>query len=773
MRRRHLAFLAATLLALPAAVGAWICWPLPRELTAPAVAPQVVLTDRQGIPLRGTRAGDGSRSRWVPLGEMDADLITAFVAVEDRRFFDHGGVDWRAAARALRDDLRARRIVSGASTLTMQTARLLAGTDRDWFGKLSQALWALRLERPLTKQQILEQYLNRVHLGEGTVGVAAAASLYFDAPVSDVSAGEAATLAGLAHSPATTNPFASVRRAARARERSLDRMRAAGFLTQADYERGRAEPVRARGEGTPFLAPHFTTRALQWADDSSLATTATDAAGTLRSSLDLALQSAIESEVRHTVDVLHDRGVREAAAVVVDNSTGEILAWVGSPDFWSDTAGQTDMVVSPRQPGSALKPFVYGRAFDRGFTPATVMPDVARSYQTSVGLYRPRNYDHRYHGPVRVREALGSSYNVPAVEMAERLGAASVLDVLHDAGFASLRLTPEHYGLGIALGNGDVTLLELANAYRSLALGGVWHPLRWRPAPGRASAEQGRRVMSSRSAALVLDILADPEARIPGFGIATPFDFGFPVAVKTGTSRHFTDNWAAAVTARFTVAVWVGNFDGRPMEGVSGVTGAGPLLHRAVLEVAKRYPPGAFATPAQMGAVAVEICRLSGQRAGAHCPRATEWFAPGTAPADSCDWHRDGRLVLPDIYTEWLAQARAAGSAGVVVQAGEGLRDTIEVAVASQSGGPPRAPLPESSGFHIVSPRDGDRYAVPPSVDPRFATIALRVAGATGRVRWSVDDRAVATSRIPLVPGSHVIRAESPAGRDEVRITVD
>ena len=772
--RRKLILAACILLLPPLVVAAWICWPLPRGLLDARVTPQLVLTDRQGIPLRGTRAGDGTRSRWMPLAELDPDLITAFVAVEDRRFFEHDGVDWRAVGRALRDDLRARHVVSGASTLSMQTARLLVGTDRDWFGKLAQALWALRLERHLTKQQILEQYLNRVHLGEGTIGVAAAASLYFDAPASDVSAGEAAMLAGLAHAPAADNPFTSVRRAARARARALARMRDAGFLATADLERAREEPLRAHGDPTRFLAPHFTTRALQWADDSALATSgALDGGGALRSSLDLALQNAIESEIRHTVDVLRDRGVREAAAVVIDNPTGEILAWVGSPDFWSDTAGQTDMVVSPRQPGSALKPFVYGRAFDRGYTPATVMADVARSYQTSVGLYRPRNYDHRYHGPVRVREALGSSYNVPAVEMAEKLGVGSVLDVLHDAGFVSLRRSADHYGLGIALGNGDVTLLELANAYRALAMGGVWRPVRWRPVAGGRPAEESRRVMSPRSAALILDILADPEARVPGFGISTPFDFAFPVAVKTGTSRHFTDNWAAAVTARFTVAVWVGNFDGRPMEGVSGVTGAGPLLHRAVLEVAKRYPPGAFATPSEVGAVQVAICRVSGKRAGAHCPRATEWFAPGSEPTDSCDWHAGGSLVLPPAYTEWLAQARAAGSGGVVTEAGDGLGDSTERVVASQSGGGPRPPEPDSLGFRIVSPRNGDRYAVPPSVDPRFATIALRAAGASSRVRWTVDDRAVASTRIPLVRGSHVIRASSAQGSDEVRIRVD
>jgi penicillin-binding protein 1C len=199
----------------------------------------------------------------------------------------------------------------------------------------------------------------------------------------------------------------------------------------------------------------------------------------LHTTLDLDLQKAIEAEVRHTVTTLRERNVRHAAAVVLDNTSGAVLAWVGSPDFFADPAGQVDMVVSARQPGSALKPFLYGLAFDQGFTAATVLPDVPRTFATMSGPYQPQNYDRRFRGPVRAREALASSYNVPAVDLADRLGAAALLRTLHDAGFASLARGAEHYGLGLALGNGDVTLLELANAYRGIANGGVWRPYQW------------------------------------------------------------------------------------------------------------------------------------------------------------------------------------------------------------------------------------------------------------------------------------------------------
>ncbi|MGH7512505.1 MAG: penicillin-binding protein 1C, partial [Gemmatimonadales bacterium] len=605
---------------LAAAFAAWISRELPPDLLRSA-GPGLVLLDRAGLPLRSMRAADGSLRRWATLTDMDADVLAAFLAVEDRRFYRHPGVDVRALARAALADLRARRVVAGGSTITMQLARLLRPSERTWSGKAAQILWALRLEHQLTKQAILEQYLNRVPLGEGAVGVEAAADLYFGRHATDLSLGQAALLAGLARAPSSDNPMVAPGRAAARRRTALDRLTADGYATPLLSARAGAEPLLAQGETRGFKAAHFTTRVAQWQDRAGVAP------GVVRTSLDLPLQLAIEAEVRHTVETLADRGASQAAAVVLDNATGEVLAWVGSPDFWADTAGQVDMVVSPRQPGSALKPFLYALALDRGYTPATILPDIAQVYQTSTGPYRPRNYDRRFHGPVRAREALASSYNLPAVDLANTLGVGRLLRLLREAGFSSLDRSAEYYGLGLSLGNGDVTLLELANGYRALADSGVWRLWHWRAATPGEPVEPGRRVVSPRAAALVLDILADPVARIPGFGVDTPLDFPFPVAAKTGTSRHFTDNWAVGATGGFTVAVWVGNFSGRPMDGVSGVSGAGPLLHRAVLLTATRHAPGMLPTPAAAGAVPVTICRLSGLLATPRCPAAVEWFA--------------------------------------------------------------------------------------------------------------------------------------------------
>ena len=747
--RRILVGAGAALAAGLASLAVWLWRPLPAGMLD-AGSRAVTLEDRFGRELRTTRAPDGSRAGWLDLDDMDADLIGAFVAAEDGRFYRHPGVDPRAVVRAAWANLRKGRVVSGGSTITMQVARMLRPSPRTWIGKAGQALWALRLERHLGKQAILEQYLNRVPLGQGAVGVEAAAALYFGSGADNLSLGQAALLAGLARAPSIDNPLVSPSRARQRRDQALDRLVHLGFVPPPAADRARSEPVLERRRAGPFRAPHFTTRVLSWAERAGA-----PANGAWRTSLDLALQDELEHEVGHAVETLADRGARHAAAVVLDNHTGEILAWVGSPDFWADTAGQVDMVLSPRQPGSALKPFLYALAFDRGWTPASILPDIARVYQTGTGPYRPRNYDRRFHGPVRAREALASSYNVPAVELASHLGVGSLLHVLRGAGFGSLGRSADHYGLGLALGNGDIALLELANGFRGLVNSGVWRPYTWRAtAPDRAP-EPGRRFATERSAALVLDILSDPVARIPGFGVESPLDFPFPVAAKTGTSRHFTDNWAVGATGGFTVAVWVGNFSGRPMDGVSGVSGAGPLLHRTVLATARRYPAGSLPDPGASGAVSATVCRLSGLRPGPACPLTREWFAPNRVPSDTCGWH-DGRggVELPAEYAEWAERSE--------------IPPPTRAAPAGESV---RGPFP---GFRILSPREGDVYRLSPGVEPRYATVALRAVGARGgddRIRWTVDDRPHPPGRWSLRPGLHRFRAVTMSG-DSAEVTV-
>ncbi|HSJ14447.1 MAG TPA: penicillin-binding protein 1C [Longimicrobiales bacterium] len=754
------AALAAAALVLGAA---WIAWPLPQDLVAPMPVPSLVLQDRHGSVLRATRSPEGSRGGWVPLADIDPELLQAFIAAEDARFFQHGGIDLRALLRAARDNVRQRRVVSGASTITMQTARLLRPPrTRGVSGKLQQAAWALRLEAQLDKPAILERYLNRIPLGQGAVGVAAGAALYFGASPADLSLGQAALLAGLARAPSRDNPLVAPEQARKRRDAVLERMAARGHAHADDIRRAQLEPITFRPPEGAFRAPHFTTRVLTWL----AAGAGANATGTRRTTLDLDLQQAVEAEVRHTVRTLSDRGARHAAVVVLENASGAVLAWVGSPDFFAAAGGQVDMVTSPRQPGSSLKPFLYGLAFEHGYSAATVLPDVPRTFPTAAGGYRPQNYDRRFRGPVRIREALGSSYNVPAVDLTERLGTGALLAVLRNAGFASLDRSAEHYGLGLALGNGEVTLLELANGYRGIANGGVHTPVAWllededharmqwnasRTDRRERRTEGHRRFLSPGAAVLLLDILSDPVARIPGFGIETALDFPFAVAAKTGTSRHFTDNWAVAVAGRFTVAVWVGNFSGQPMRAVSGISGAGPLLHRVVLETARRYSPGILPSPEAVGAVQTPVCRLSGLAPQSDCQTVIEWFLPGTEPTRVDDWERDGRVLLPDEYAEWSASY------------------TSRPLSVSTSPGPNVEP------GRILSPVDGDEYQLPPGVDPRYATLALIASGGSGadQVRWYADGRELSSSRWQLQPGSHVITARWPSGAEQsVRVRV-
>src|SRR5437667_3988874 len=309
-RKRVLAVVGVTLAAGVFAVGAWVALPLPGALLSPPQVASLTLEDRNGLVLRSTRAGDGSLQRWISLGEIDPDLLEAFVAGEDHRFYDHHGVDLRAVGRAITENMHARRVRSGASTITMQLARLLRpGGSRTWRGKVLQAFWALRLEAHLSKQQILEQYLNRVPLGQGTIGVDAAAVLYFNATAARLSLGQAALLAGLASAPSTDTPSVAPDRARSRRALVLGRIGRYGYATADALDCASREPLVAPRSSPPFLAPHFTSRVLQWMDSTTGGTGGTGG-GIWRTSLDLPLQTALEAEVRHTVRSLADRGAR-------------------------------------------------------------------------------------------------------------------------------------------------------------------------------------------------------------------------------------------------------------------------------------------------------------------------------------------------------------------------------------------------------------------------------------------------------------------------------
>lgn len=544
------------------------------------------------------------RANWVPLAEMSPALRHALLLSEDRRFWSHAGVDWQALAASAWGNAWNQR-TRGASTVTMQLAGLLdedlsrPGGGRSVPTKLAQMVSAQELERRWSKTQILEVYLNQVPLRGELVGVPAAAQQLFGKHASGLDTLEAAVLAAMVRAPNAAAATLTARACDLLKQQALGCEGLGLTVGQA----------LARRPGAPLgeqAAPHLARLLAAQSRNAS--------PRTLPSTLDAPLQRAASAALRHQLAELRGRNVEDGAVIVLDNDSGEVLAYVGSAGAGSQAA-EVDFIQARRQPGSTLKPLVYALALQqRLITPASVLDDSPLQLQAggSAGtLYQPQNYDHAYRGPVSVRTALASSLNVPAVRVAAMLGPETLFDSLNRAG---LRLTETagFHGHALALGSADVTLLDLSNAYRMLARHGQLSPVRWQPGPTKAV--ELRRVLPATVAWQVADMLADPAARAATFGLDSPLVTRGFAAVKTGTSKDLRDNWCVGFTSRYTVGVWVGNASGAPMQGVSGVTGAAPVWREVVGLLHAREPSRPAPPPA--GLVA----------------QGGEWYLAGTEP---------------------------------------------------------------------------------------------------------------------------------------------
>ena len=434
----------------------------------------VVLAERP-VPFRGHQL-------WVELDQIAPAVVDAVLAAEDDRFRDHVGVDLWAVLRAVRANARGGTVVQGASTISQQTARMVAGRGPGGLGKIGEAWTALKLEVHLGKDEILTRYLNQAYFGAGAYGIEAAARTTFDESASSLSVSEAATLVGLLPAPSRRHPGVDGRAAERARNRVLDRMVATGRLTSQEAGLARDEPLQLRSRRPEGLAPHFVARQLD----------AQGAPAEIRTTLDADLQRDVEGLVAEQIGALAGRDVDHAAVIVVHVPSGEVRAYVGSADFEASD-GQVDGVRALRSPGSALKPFVYGVAFAQGWRPADVIDDAPMRFATRHGTWAPVNYDGRFRGAVRLREALAGSYNLPAVVLLDDIGVATLQSRLDGIGVA-LPHAASHYGLGLALGDGGVTLEALTAAYAGLARGangGHW-PMGRRPAAKAVDASSTR-----------------------------------------------------------------------------------------------------------------------------------------------------------------------------------------------------------------------------------------------------------------------------------------
>lgn len=675
------------------------------------------------------------RGFYAPLPRISPYLVAATLCSEDRRFLWHCGVDPLALGRAAWQNLRAGRTVSGGSTITMQLARIMLGPrPRMAAAKAQEALLALYLEWRLSKDRILEYYLNNAPYGETDRGCETAAQGFFGGGATDLAPGQAALLAVLPRNPRLYDPRRRRPGVERARLRLLRRMREAGVITGSQLEQAAVAPGVLPAPPWCFRAPHF----CDW-----LLAQQPQPSGDLRTTVDGRLTADLERHLRAYVRKLSRQGISNAAVVVLDNRDLAVLAMVGSADYFDPLiSGQCNGTTALRQPGSALKPFMYGLALEQGFPASYLLPDLDAAEGVAVEKYLPRNYDERQHGPVRLRTALGCSHNVPAVRMLERLGVESLLDRLRLAGFASLSRPPAHYGPGLTLGNGEVTLLELTRAYAALARGGV---LRREYCLAPQAPVDSQRVFSPQVAYILTQIMADRSARAPAFGESSPIDLPFPCAAKTGTTKDYRDNWTAGYTTDFTVGVWVGNFDGAPMHGVSGVSGAGPLFRDVMLALHRDHRPRAFERPA--GVSQASVCPLSGDAVSPYCPTAmTECFLSGREPAATCAFHGPGAAIrLPPLYGDW-----AAGRSGGAYRTGPG------------------------GELRVAFPLQDDVFRIDPGLPRADQAIRLRASVPAGcrELRWVLDGRPLATAADPrwrLEPGAHTVYIKARRQGRELR----
>jgi len=630
-----------------------ILWPAPPLAQPFALEDSTRIYDRHGRLLyQVVMAREGTHT-YVPLEQIPESLREATVAVEDASFYRNPGFDVFAMGRALVQNLQAGRIVAGGSTITQQLVRNLyfsreERASRSPWRKVRETILAFRLTRHLSKDKILELYLNQVYYGNLAYGVEAAARTYFGKSARDLDLAEASLLSGLPQSPAVYDPLANLPAAKQRQRTVLSLMERRGCISQAEAEAAFEEPLHFAEAIFPMEAPHFVVyvRSLL---DRQLGAEALEQGGLrVYTSLDLDMQHIAEGIVGRQVASLTDHDVSNAALVALDPTTGQILAMVGSADYFDeDIDGAVNMAVAPRQPGSSIKPITYAAALSEGYTAATPIADVRTSFFTRKGeLYMPDNYDAQFHGLVSLRYALGSSLNVPAVRVMDEIGVDTVLRLAHDLGITTLD-DIGRYDLSLTLGGGEVRLLDLSAAYAAFASSGVRREpaaiLRVEDSSGHVLYEWERppaeHVLSPQVAYLITDILSDNRARMLTFGEYSPLRLSRPAAAKTGTTSDFRDNWTIGYTPDLVAGVWVGNADNRPMHQVSGVTGAGPIWHDFMEEALKDAPRQPFSRPE--GLVESEVCEPTGLLPGPWClqPR-RELFVAGSQPTTTETYYR-------------------------------------------------------------------------------------------------------------------------------------
>ena len=692
---------AAVLLALATRLSMRDFPPDLESLDGTAVKPQVLARD--GTPLSYTLTNDWNTTDLAPLSQVPSLLKTAFIVAEDQHFYEHHGVDWLARFAALWLDVRQGAAVRGASSITEQVVRMVHPRPRNLWSRWIEGFEAARLDARLSKDEILSFYLNQVPYTERRRGVLQAAHFYFDRGLDTLSPGETLALAVLVRSPAGMDLRRNAPRARRALDQLGDRMKQPGELTAGQREQIRNLPWMIDDSAVALEASHFVVHAL------SLKRTP-PVMPQIRTTLDPHVQITAQKIVDRALGELARRHVRDAAVLVIDHRSNEILAWVvgksGAPASDSATVGYDTMLI-PRQPGSTMKPLLYALALEHGWTAATMINDAELSEPVGGGQHTFQNYSRRHYGPLRLREALGNSLNIPAVKTLKFVGEDAFMARLHQMGITSLTQHSDFYGDGLALGNGEISLYEMAQAYTVLAREGRYKPLTVLAAESGTSPEE--KIFDPDVATLIGNILSDPDARMLEFGRG--LQFPVETAIKTGTSTDYRDAWAIAFDYRHTVAVWMGNLDGSAMDGVTGAVGPAMVLRSLFSELNRDQDTRPLALSHNL--IAAKICRRDGHLADDACASSIEWFLPGTLP-------------------------------------------------------PPEsaAALASAPQFHVLQPTAGLQVAHDPRIPAELEALPMEIAPVRDlrRVDWYVDGKLAATTMDtrypwPLQRGTHDLRA--------------
>ena len=623
----------------------------------------------------------GNRTN-VSLDKISPFLINATISLEDKTFWTNEGVDYMGMVRAVYNMTRGQQL-QGASTLTQQLVKKVLIPERETQSrtnvelKIQETIMAREISLKYSKQQILEWYLNTIYYGNFAYGIEAASEAYFGKHAKDLTLNEAATLSAIPQYPAL-NPLDNPEIARERRDIALDRMVAEGYITEKQAAEAKAQEIQVFQKKFDIKAPHFVFYVRRYLEDKYGPDAVNKGGWSVITSLDYDMQTKAEEIARNQITKLtaEKRNVTNASVVVIKPKTGEINAMVGSVDYFNrDIDGQVNIAISDRQPGSSFKMFSYLQAFESGaedgtkLNPASVVYDVRTAFEDPPNPpYVPENYDRKYHGPVRLRTALASSYNIPAVKVLDAVGIRNVLDLAHRMGITTL---DKNYGLALTLGGGEVKLLDQTYAYSVIANGGVMagqevpqnerrdgfrklNPvsvLKITDADGKVLEEykqpKTERIVSEQAAYLITDVLSDNNARAPAFGLNSVLKTSRPTAVKTGTTSSWKDNWTLGYTPDYAVGVWVGNADNAEMEHISGITGAAPIWHDMMEAIHQNLPVTEFVEPPNI--VRLPVCLASGLLPTKECPQVVrEVFIQGNEPTQPDNIWKPFRIFTPN-----------------------------------------------------------------------------------------------------------------------------